>query len=278
MRLLVYTLLFVLTAGTAIGAPEKKETAQKPKWVLVWKDEFNGNKINPKHWSKCERGTPDWCNTMSDDPSLFAVKGGNLILRGKVNPDTKKDPSPFITGGVYSKGKVAVRYGKVEIRAKFDSAQGAWPALWMLPDGKDRRWPDGGEIDIMEHLNFDKFAYQTLHSKFITTLKRCNPQNGSTGTIDKDDYNVYAVVWTPDSITFLINDKPTLTYPRIPAERENGQWPYCKPFYLLLDMQLGGSWVGAVNPKHLPVEMHIDYVRIYKDANADYEQVLKVKK
>lgn len=241
-----------------------------PKWKLIWSDEFNSSKIDSRKWSKIERGTPDWKNTMSKDPSLFAVKNGKLILRGKVNPNTKKDPSPFITGGISTQKKFSFRYGKIEIRAKVDSAQGAWPALWMLPEGENGKWPDDGEIDIMEHLNFDDFAYQTIHTHYTYTLGRKNPPNGTTAKIKRDDYNVYGVEWTPDKLVFFINGKETLTYPRIPEEKANKQWPFNKPFYILVDMQLGGGWVestGKVNPKQLPVEMHVDWVRVYKDTS-----------
>lgn len=166
-----------------------------PKWKLVWKDEFNGRSINSRYWTKIERGKPDWKNTMSSDPSLFAVKNGNLILRGKVNKNTKKDPSPFITGGISTEGKFSFCYGKVEIRAKLDCAQGAWPALWMLPDLKNFKWPDDGEIDLMEHLNFDDFAYQTVHSRYTYLPRGGNPKKGTTAPIKRDGYNVYGLEW-----------------------------------------------------------------------------------
>ena len=258
-RLLVPAVLFAAFAVPASAAPQ---------WKLVWADEFNSPKINARYWSKIERGKPDWKNTMSSDPSLFAVKNGKLILRGKVNPNTKKDPSPYITGGISTQGKFSFRYGKIEIRAKLGCAQGAWPALWMLPEKGG--WPDAGEIDIMEHLNFDDVAYQTVHSRYTWTLKRTNPRPGSTGKIRRDDFNVYGVEWHPDKLVFLINGKETFTYPRVPAEAKNGQWPFDKPFYVLVDMQLGGGWVessGKVNPAHLPVEMQVDWVRVYRDAN-----------
>lgn len=245
-------------------------TFAAPKWKLVWKDEFNGRSINSRYWSKIERGKPDWKNTMSKDPSLFAVRNGCLILRGKVNPNTKKDPSPFITGGISTQGKFSFCYGKIEIRAKLDSAQGAWPALWMLPDFKNSKWPDDGEIDLMEHLNFDDFVYQTVHTRYTHLPKGGNPPKGSMGKIKRNDYNVYGMEWHPDKLVFFVNGKETFTYPRVPAEECNGQWPFTKPFYILVDMQVGGSWVestGKVNPKQLPVEMHVDWVRVYRDAS-----------
>lgn len=244
--------------------------ATEPKWKLVWADEFNKGKIDSRYWTKIGRGPSDWNKHMSPDPSLYAVKGGNLILRGKVNPNKKKDPVPFITGGVYTMGKFAFCYGKIEIRAKLDSAQGAWPALWLLPDVENRKWPDDGEIDLMEHLNFDNFAYQTIHTGYTHKPRagQPNPRRSATGKIDKSDYNIYGLEWYPDKLVFFVNGKQTFTYPRLEAEVANGQWPFNKPFYILIDMQLGGSWVGKVKPEQLPVEMMIDWVRVYRDENA----------
>lgn len=110
---------------------------------------------------------------MSYDDRLYEVKVGTLILHGVNNAGSYKydlngdgkleaDTARFVTGGLYTKHKRTIEYGKVEVRAKLGQAQGAWPAIWMLPD-RDIAWPNGGEIDIMEHLNFDPMAYQTVH-------------------------------------------------------------------------------------------------------------------
>ena len=158
-------------------------------------------------------------------------------------------------------GKRQFQRGRLEIRAKLESATGAWPAFWLLPEGQ--KWPHGGEIDIMEHLNYDTIAYQTVHSNYTFNLKLREPKPSGVLPINRDDYNVYAVELAQDSIAFYINDRHNITYPRIETDKE-GQFPFDAPFYLLLDMQLGGSWVGCVKPKELPVEMHIDWVRFYK--------------
>ena len=95
----------------------------------------------------------------------------------------------------------------------------------------------------MERLNNDTIAYQTVHSAY---------------------YNVYSVEMYQDSLVFFINETRTFAYPRIETDKE-GQFPFTdKKFYLLLDMQLGGSWVGAVDSSDLPVEMEIDWVRFYQ--------------
>ena len=149
-----------------------------------------------------------------------------------------------------------------KINAKLNGATGAWPAFWLLP--QEGQWPMGGEIDIMERLNYDNIAYQTVHSHYTYDLGfKTTPPQGSTGPIHPEAYNVYAVEMYADSLCFFINDQHTFTYPRIETDQE-GQFPFHQPFYLLLDMQLGGSWVGAVDPTELPVEMSIDWVRFYQ--------------
>lgn len=236
----------------------------EPEWKMVWNDEFNENGvINTESWSKIPRGKSDWNNFMSDYDSLYAVQDGNLILRGCTNTALPDDTASFLTGGVFTKDKVSFTNGRIEIHAKLFGAKGAWPAFWLLPQGK--QWPTGGEIDIMERLSHESIAYQTVHSYYTVKLGISdNPKKGSTGEIDPDGYNTYAVEMYADSLSFYINNKHTFTYPRIQTDKE-GQFPFNdQPFYLLLDMQLGGAWVGAVEPKELPVEMHIDWVRFYK--------------
>lgn len=247
-----------LAAVLAFG----QEVRNEPKWELVWQDEFEGDTFDTRYWSKIPRGTSDWNRHMSPDDSLYAVANGHLILRGKVNTNAN-DSVPVITGGLYTKDKFTFCYGKIEIRAKLNPAKGAWPAFWMLPN--TGKWPDGGEIDIMERLNGEAIAYQTVHSHYTYTLKQGkNPPQGATGKIDPTGYNVYAVAWHKDVLVFSINGTETLRYPKIETD-QLGQWPFTTPFYILLDMQLGGKWVGEIELKDLPVEMAIDWVRVYRE-------------
>lgn len=132
----------------------------------------------------------------------------------------------------------------------------------MLPE--NGKWPDGGEIDIMERLNHDSIAYQTVHSYYTFVLnEKKNPRPGGIGRIDPDGYNVYAVEILPDSIVFSINGRHTLTYPRIETDKK-GQYPFGTPYYLLIDMQIEGSWVGKANPAEYPVRMEVDWVKFYE--------------
>ena len=232
-------------------------------WVLAWEDDFNGT-IDSSSWSKIPRWHPEWAQMMSDNPVCYGIRDGNLILRGVVNPDMA-DSVDYITGGLYTKGKRAFHGGKIEVRARLQGAKGAWPAIWLKPFEEEKYpWPTGGEIDIMERLNHDSIAYQTVHSYYTHALGRSdNPRNGTVAPINKDGYNVYAVEMYKDSISFFINGRHSMTYPRIDYAID-GQFPFDRPYYLLVDMQLGGNWVGSVDPSELPVEMEVDWVRYYK--------------
>lgn len=233
-------------------------------WSLQWSDEFSGNVIDEKIWSKCQRAKSDWKNTMSDDARLYEVSDGTLKLKGIVN-DNKDDSAPFLTAGLQSKGKYNFQYGKIQIRARFKSAQGAWPALWML--GEKGRWPANGEIDLMEHLNFDNHVFQTIHSSYSKNPAiKSPPKHYGVTKIDRDGWNTYGCEWDEDKIIFTVNGKNTFTYPRLPKE-DASQYPFTQPFYIILSMQIGGSWVngsGPTNPAHYPSHLEVDWVRVYK--------------
>lgn len=242
---------------------------QDCEWKLVWEDDFTGTTLDTANWELCGRGKSDWNNTMSDDPRLLEIKDGVLHLRGIINDKQDKDAVPYLTAGVNSRGKFSFLYGKTEIRARFKSAQGAWPALWML--GTESVWPANGEIDLMEHLNFDQKVHQTVHSDYTVNIDKTNtPKKSYTATINRDDWNTYGCEWDENKLVLTVNEKPTFTYPRIIALGEK-QWSFNRPFYFVLSMQIGGKWVnrgGPTNPDHYPAGMEIDWVRVYSQTQS----------
>jgi len=199
---------------------------------------------------------------MSAKPTLLEISKGVLHLKGVKNATPAKGEPPYWTAGIISKGKYSFQFGKIQIKARFKSAQGAWPALWML--GDKGGWPSNGEIDLMEHLNFDAKIYQTVHSEYTINIdKKNSPKKGGVAPIKKDDWNTYGMEWDADHIHFTVNGKYTHSYPRIPSKGVK-QYPFNQPFHLLFSMQIGGKWVGKTNPDHYPAEMLIDWVRVYK--------------
>lgn len=253
MSVLFAALIFIISC-------KQQQHETKRGYTLVWEENFEDSTKLVDNWSKIPRGGSDWNNYMSDYDGLYEVRSGNLILKGIKNTVLPEDSVPYLTGGVYTKGKKVFGHGRIEINARLFGARSAWPAFWMLPENE--QWPHGGEIDIMERLNNDGFIYQTVHSDYTYNQGiKDNPQAGIVAHIEPDNYNVYAVELFADSICFFVNDTHTHTYPRIETDK-SGQFPFGdKNFYLLLDMQLGGDWVGPVNEQDLPTEMHIDWVR-----------------
>ena len=231
-------------------------------WTLVWTEDFDGPAINENVWSRVELGKSDWNNMMSLRPDLAYIEDGQLVLMGKVNDGTSTDTTAFVTGGLRSKGKKSFKMAKFEIRAKFNSVEGFWPALWLMPDCE---LPQGeyAEIDIMEHLNSDSFAYQTVHSRYSLDVSRTDPKNHGTGPIDKSGWNIYSAEVYQDSICVYTNGNKTMTYPRIEGKDHQFPWPDY-PFYLILSNQLGGNWVGEVNPAQLPSELRVDWIKVYQ--------------
>ncbi len=235
----------------------------KGDWELVWEDNFDSGVLDTTLWSRTTRGRADWQDTQSDDPRCLEMRDGHLVLRGIVN-DNPNDTAQFLTGGVWTIDKKALQPGRIEVRARLHKAKGAWPAIWTMGfDRKAAPWPKGGEIDIMERLNGDSIAYQTAHSHwtYYVNHNRSKPVHGGSGAIDPDGWNVYAVDIHPDSLVFHINGITTFTYHRVDSIPSESQFPYFRTQYLLIDMQLGGKWVGSVDPADLPVEMEIDWVR-----------------
>lgn len=257
MKKLIYVALLFVGVSTAVAQTQ-------PKWKLVWEDNFNSGKLDESKWNVITRGESAWKRYMSAEKDLISFENGNVVLTGRINKDNASDTSKYVTGGIDTKNKYTLTYGRIEIRAKLGSAQGAWPAFWMVPN--ERQALPGGEIDIMEHLNFDDFVYQTAHSHYTIKLGlKDTPQHYGTAKIKMGEYNVYGLEWYEDRVVWMINGEATFVYPRIKTDKE-GQWQYDVPFFIMLDQQLGGpgTWPGEINDADLPVKMWIDWIKVYK--------------
>lgn len=230
----------------------------------TWSDEFGSDEIDWTVWSKIPRDVHHWSIHMSDYDGCYEMRDGCLVLKGIVNPGIEGDDAPLLTGGVWTVGKHSFGYGRLEIRAKIGEAGGAWPALWMMPQGGEPSLENeyGGEIDICEKLNFDDHAFQTLHTRY-TLNDTTGHVHGGRGSIARNEFNIYAVEHYRDSIKLFINDVCTLNYKRQP-ELGPLQWSFDKKFALYVDMQVGAPWPGEAKLEDLPVEMAIDWIRFYE--------------
>lgn len=256
-------------------------------WELVWEDNFDTGILDTVHWSKIGLYTSErlltnfpevktdknawrkirnhWSSYMcSTNSEALKFDEENILLRGIINKDTSGlDNRPYHTGGIWTYKKFAFQYGRIEVRAKLDPAYGAWPAIWLISQKKIYEDQHNGEIDIMERLNHDDFIYQTIHSHWNLNLKLESPKRFTTAKINPDDYNVFSIEWYPHKICFAVNGKVSFEYFKIPGGG-TFQWPFDQPFYLIVDQQLEG-WPGNVqNPDELPIDMKVDWVRLYQ--------------
>lgn len=259
----IMMLFMVMVAMVAFQSCAPKEAPAE--WEMIWNDEFDTNGApDPAKWKFAGRGKADWNRFCYDDLKNAYVEDGRLFLVGTLSDDPA-DTAQFHTGALRTQGLFAFKYGKVEISAKLGQGQGSWPALWMMPEANVYGgWPVSGEIDIMEHLNFDTILYQTLHTDYTYNRKiKTNPKSSVTSGFNVGEFNVFGLEWYPDSLCFFVNGVKTLTYPRLEAEGSS-QWPYDQEFHLIVNQALGGNWPGPVDPAHLPIHMEVDWVRVYK--------------
>lgn len=275
-RCLLLSLALATTSATADDYTGWKTS--HPQWSLVFSDEFNGSTLDTTKWNRVDYvswNVPDWRKYQSRDAELVTMNGdGTVSLWGKYGDFTSQADQTgandtYACGGIFTQKTFTFQYGYVEVRAKFDCAPGVWPAIWMMPTSGT--WPQNGEIDIMEHLNYEGIVHQTLHynraNGTATTSGTVNANGTSsayfTSVEDKAAFHTYGVEWAPDHVSFLMDGKKTLT---VNADPNNPNWPFNKennPYYLLMDMQLGGSWVGEIGDIGDGVAMTLDYVRVY---------------
>lgn len=264
--------LFFCAFTSCLTSNEVKGKKQAINYKLVLEDNFNGNSYDKKNWScyPLQNRKSPWNKYVIDDKALAEVKNGKLFMRARWNPKTDLPE----TGAILTKDKFSFKYGKIEVRAKFNRAgQGGWPAVWLMPQNPIySNWPDGGEIDIMERLNTDNFVHQTVHqtndnSKHISIEKKPFPLISATG------YNIYSIVKLPKRIEFYINDKLTMIH--VPKDDFAKSWPFETDYYIILNYASADKgqsgvkfWPGFVSSTEgFPYEMEVDYVKVWKVVN-----------
>jgi len=243
----------------------------KPKKKLIWSDEFNYTGLpDAKKW-KHEEGyvrNKEMQYYTKQRLENAHVENGNLVIEARLDSVQINDKIiPVTSASLTTQGIAEWQYGRIEVRAKIPSARGTWPAIWMLgKNTPEAGWPAGGEIDIMEHVGYDsEFIHTNIHTKAYNHIKKTNKGKAKPFPQPYKDFHVYAIDWNKSKIDFFIDDKVVFTF------RNEGTgsdvWPYDQPFYLILNLAIGGGWGGTkgVDMQAFPHKFYIDYVRIYQD-------------
>lgn len=234
-------------------------------------DEFNGA-IDKRRWrwdtGQNKTGWPNHELQYYAGPGRTnaRIEKGALVIEARA--EALRD-EPDWGGQRYSSAKLVAKqtlgYGFYEVRAQLPCGRGMWPAIWLLPmDGS--RWPDGGEIDIMEMVGFNPdVIHATVHSAAFN--HRLKTQRGAEVRVAGacTDFHRYQLEWTPETITIGVDGR---AYMRVKNDQPGGAaaWPFTRPYSLILNLAVGGDWGGqkGVDDAALPQAMKVDYVRYWK--------------
>jgi len=238
-----------------------------PSWKLVWSDEFNYTGLPDSNRWNYDVGGDGWGNQELEFYTgkrleNARVENGSLIIEARKE---KWQNSNYTSARLISKGKGDWKYGRIEVRAKLPKGLGTWPAIWMLASTTPLKWPDDGEIDIMEHVGFDPgVIHASIHCKKYNHIIHTQKTAVTQASDCMDAFHVYAVEWSKDSINIFIDNKK---YFKMANEHSDyAAWPFDQPMHLLLNVAIGGGWGGqkGIDDSIFPQKMLIDYVRVYQ--------------
>jgi beta-glucanase (GH16 family) len=291
----VLALSAVFLAGFFLG---RRADAHSPsigdsfKWGdPVWSDEFEGaaQKLpDPSKWTFDTGNQSGWGNqeveiycspaggTIKDcdphRPNAFLDGNGHLVLRAQKNPD-----GAWTSARITTRGLKNFQYGRIEARMKLPVGAGLWPAFWMLGADFDKvGWPASGSVDLVENVSVTSGGYGLGPSMIRSTLHgpRYFKGNGfwhdfklpNGARVDDGSFHSYGAIWSPGMIQFYVDDPANIFFVEDASEvPEGGEWVFDHPFYILLNLAVGGYWPGdpdATTPN--PADVLVDYVRVYK--------------
>lgn len=270
------------SGGTTVETPSKLTEADllKQGYQLKWQDNFDGAFLNRADWN-VELHEKGWVNSewqeYVDSDKNIQVKDGKLLIKPveTVNADGTRS---YTSGRINTQGKHDFKYGYFECRAKVPTGKGYLPAFWMMPTDENLygQWPKCGEIDIMEVMGQEtNKAYGTIH------YGEPHDQSQGTCTVDAknnfaDQYHTYACDWEPGKITWYIDGvKFHEESDWFSAKSGQGEVaypaPFDQPFYMILNLAVGGSWVGYPDDSttYADQQFAVDYVKVYQKDSYD---------
>jgi len=274
---LLVLVAFLIPSGLG-RAQNQAATSQAKKRAVVWRDEFdgpNGSAVDPTKWV-VETGAERWGNNELEYYTArnenVRLKDGNLVIEARAEKYKGPDgvTKDYTSARIKTLGKFSHAYGRFEARLKMPAGQGMWPAFWMMGDDIDRvGWPTCGEIDIMENIGKEPSVnHGSIHGPGYTGDVGIEARYTLPGGKKfSDDFHTYSIEWEPDVIRFYVDDALYATQTKS-SLRVGQRWVFDHPFFLLLNVAVGGDWPGSPDAStKFPQTMLVDYVRIYGPSN-----------
>jgi beta-glucanase (GH16 family) len=253
-----------------------------PGWQLAWSDEFNapaGTPPNPNIWTHeigdgTANGIPGWGNSeleyYTDSTQNAAHDGqGNLLITVRAAGENSAlrcyyGPCRYTSARLISWRKVEFAYGRIEARIKVPAGAGYWPAFWSLGTNIDRvGWPQAGEIDFMEFVGREpNRIFGTIHGPGYSGGNSFGGIHDFATPVP-NAYHTYTVEWRPTTITWYVDGIPY--HQATPADVAPHPWVFDHPFFVLLNVAVGGNFGGPVgDDTRFPQSMAVDYIRLYQ--------------
>jgi licheninase len=270
-------MLLLLAQALTLGATNYSADApmRAPATAPTFADEFEGRAIDPSEWRfDTSRNAAGWFNNERQYYSAWRrenarLEHGALVIEAR-RETLAKARFPDWGGQSYTSARLVTRksrgFGFYEVRARLPCGRGSWPAIWLLPAGG--KWPDAGEIDIMEMVGWDpNVIHATLHSAAFNHAR--GTQRGARRRVPTScaAFHRYQLDWRPDAIIIGIDDRAHM---RVANDQPGGPaaWPFNRPYQLILNVAVGGDWGGqkGIDDAAFPQRMIVDYVRYWAPA------------
>ncbi len=228
----------------------------------MWVQDFTGpagSLPDPEIWVH-EVGGGGWGDGQQQ---VYTADRRNAALdgAGHLAITARREADGTITSArLTTQDRFTTTFGRIEARIKVPGGPGTWPAFWMLGADLDvAGWPACGEIDVMEHVGADpRRCHGTLHGPGYSGLAGGVGRVMDAGTDLSEDFHEYAVAWDESAVTWILDgrEQHRLTPADVP-----GPWPFDHPFYLLVNLAIGGDWPGNDGDPALPAVLLVDWIR-----------------
>jgi beta-glucanase (GH16 family) len=273
----ILSVLGIVVAASLAAAPASHHTAAAATVTPAysWSDDFDGaagTAPDPSKWTHETGGSGNGNNELeyyTDSTSNAALDGnGHLVITArKENPANYScwyGSCQYTSARLNTASSFTQQYGHFEASIKIPYGQGMWPAFWMLgSDIGSVGWPASGEIDTMENIGKEpSTVHGTIHGPGYSGANGLGAAYTLPGGQHfSDAFHTFAVDWAPGSITFSVDGNAYET--RTPADTNGNQWVFDHPFFIILNLAVGGGWPGSPDATTtFPQQMVVDYVHV----------------
>jgi len=261
-----YALMLSIIALLSCETDDQQTVARFTELTLSEEFDTNGQP-NASIWGyDIGTGENGWGNQelqyYTDRPENVNVQNGVLLITAR---EESFEGSSYTSARLVTKDKFEQRYGRFEARIRLPYGQGIWPAFWMLgADIDENPWPGAGEIDIMEYRGQNPtLLIGSVHGPGYSGGDAISKEYSLVNDRFDTGFHIFGIEWGPEYVNFYVDD---VLYNQITPEDVTGTWVFNKPFYILMNLAVGGTFVGSPNEEtEFPQTMLVDYVRVYKE-------------